>query len=142
MFAGRMPYADYLARYRLADIFVDTLPFNGGATASDALWAGTPVLTCAGEAFAARMAGSLLNAVGLPEPITYALDEYEARAFELATVPGLLAEVRSKLARNRQSHPLFDTDRFCRHFEAALIEMWKGRQRGESPANFDVAPIA
>jgi len=142
VFAGRVPYEDYLARYRLADLFLDTLPFNAGTTASDALWAGTPVLTCAGEAFAARMAGSVLTAAGLPELITCNLDEYEARAFDLATVPGLLAKVNRKLARNRRSCPLFDTDRFCRHFEAALVQMWDRYQRGEPPSSFEVAKIA
>ncbi|MBI4203853.1 MAG: hypothetical protein HY527_02395 [Betaproteobacteria bacterium] len=85
--APRLKYADHLARFRLVDLFLDTLPFNAAATASDALWAGVPVLTCAGEAFASRMAGSLLNAVGLPELITYSMEEYEALALKLAVPP-------------------------------------------------------
>lgn len=140
VFAGRLPYADYLARYRLADLFLDTLPFNAGTTASDALWAGTPVLTCAGKAFAARMAGSLLNAVGLGDLITHSLAEYELRAVELATDPVLLAEVKRRLARNRESHALFDTGRFRWHIEAAYIQMWEQQQRGEPPLGLAVTP--
>ncbi len=133
-----MPYPEHLARYRLADLFLDTLPFNGGTTASDALWAGLPVLTCSGEAFAARMAGSLLHAIGLPELITHSLADYESLAFQLATdVPRLLG-IRQKLARNRDTYPLFDTDRFRRNVEAAYLTMWEKTQRGEPPASFAV----
>ena len=133
-----MPYAEYLARYRLADLFLDTLPFNGGTTASDALWAGLPVVTCAGEAFAARMAGSLLHAIGLPELITHSLADYESLALQLATDLPRLAAIRQKLARNRDSYPLFDTDRFRRNIEAAYVTMWEKTQRGEPPASFAV----
>ena len=141
VFAPRIQYADHLARFRLADLFLDTLPFNAGTTASDALWAGVPVLTCAGEAFASRMAGSLLNAVGLPELITYSMEEYEALALKLATAPGMLAELRARLARNRTTYPLFDTDRFRRHIESAYITMWERYQRGDPPESFAVQPI-
>ena len=91
VFAGRVPYQQHLERHHLADLFLDTLPYNAGATASDALWAGLPVLTCAGKSFAARMGASLLNAVGLPEMITGDLASYEARATRLATDPPELA---------------------------------------------------
>ncbi len=132
------PRDKYLAQYRLADLFLDTLPFNGGATVSDALWAGLPVVTCAGEAFAARMAGSLLHAVGLPELVTHSLADYEALALHLATDAPRLAELRQRLARNRVTYPLFDTDRFRRNIEAAYVTMWEKTQRGEPPATFEV----
>ena len=138
VFAPRLAYADHLARFRLADLFLDTLPFNAGTTASDALWAGVPVVTCAGEAFASRMAGSLLNAVGLPELITYSMEEYEALALKRATTPGMLAEIRERLARNRTTYPLFDTDRFRRYIEAAYVTMWERHQQGEPPESFAV----
>jgi predicted O-linked N-acetylglucosamine transferase (SPINDLY family) len=139
--ARSLNYADHLARLRLADLFLDTLPFNAGATASDALWAGLPVLTCSGEAFAARMAGSLLNAIGAPELITRSPQEYEALALKLATDRELLAGIRAKLNRNRESLPLFDSDRFRVHIEAAYTMMWERTQRGEPPESFAVEPI-
>ena len=85
LFAPRQRYEEYLVQFRLADLFLDTFPYNGGATASDALWAGVPVLTCAGDGFASRMAGSLLRAIGLPELVTHSLSDYESLAFQLAT---------------------------------------------------------
>ena len=141
VFARRLPYAEHLARHRLADLFLDTLPFNAGATASDALWAGLPVLTCAGEAFAARMAGSLLTALGMPELVTHSLDQYEVLALKLASDPKLLPEIRHKLARNRDRFPLFDTERFRRHIEAAYVNMWERYQRGEPASGFAVESI-
>ena len=141
IFAPPTSYADHLARYKIADLFLDNLPFNAGATASDALWAGLPLLTCSGDAFASRMAGSLLKAIGLPELITDCLNAYEQRALELATNERMMAEIRAKLARNRDTHPLFDTDRFRRHIEAAYVTMWERSQRGEPPASFAV-PLA
>lgn len=140
VFAPRLPYADHLARLQLAELFLDTLPFNAGTTASDALWAGVPVLTCSGNAFASRMAGSLLRALDLPELITHSLQEYEALALKLALDHGLLANIRSKLARNRTTQALFDTKRFTRHLEAAYLMMWERYQRGELPDNFSVQP--
>jgi protein O-GlcNAc transferase len=131
---------DHLARYRLADIFLDTLHFNAHTTASDALWACLPVLTCAGATYAARVAGSLLHAVGLPELITDSLDAYEALALKLARDPALLASFRHRLARNRETFPLFDTARFTRHLESAYTAMWERQQRGEPPESFAVAP--
>ena len=141
IFAARVKYGDYLARYRLADLFLDTLPFNGGTTVSDALWAGLPVVTCSGEAFAARMAGSLLNAIGLPELITQTLSDYEGLALKLATDAGMLAAIRAKLSRNRATYPLFDTDRFRRHIEAAFTTMHERHRRGEPPADISVSCI-
>jgi predicted O-linked N-acetylglucosamine transferase (SPINDLY family) len=139
VFAERLPHAEHSSRLELADLFLDTLPFNAGATASDALWAGLPLLTCAGEAYAARMAGSLLQAIGLPELITRSLEDYEARALELAARPEELAALRRRLHHNRSREPLFDTDRFRRHLEAAYAEMWLRHERGDAPAGFTVA---
>jgi predicted O-linked N-acetylglucosamine transferase (SPINDLY family) len=141
VFAGRLPYPDHLARHRLADLFLDTFPFNGGTTTSDALWAGLPVVTLSGEAYAARMSASLLNAVGLPELATSSVAEYEALALSLARNPQSLADIRARLARNRTTHPLFDTARFTRHMEAAYREMWERRLRGEAPESFLVPAI-
>jgi protein O-GlcNAc transferase len=138
VFARRMPYADHLCRLKLADLFLDTLPFNAGTTASDALWAGLPVLTCAGDAFAARMAGSLLRSAGLPELITDRADQYEAKALELAQRPPELDSLRRRLEQNRRSMPLFDTDRSRRHLEAAYEQMWGRYQQSEPPAGFDL----
>jgi protein O-GlcNAc transferase len=141
VFAARRPYAEYLSVLRLADLFLDTLPFNAGTTASDALWAGLPLLTCTGESFASRMAGSLLRAVGLPELITHSLEEYETRASDLALHPSKLEALRRRLGDNRPAAPLFDTGRFRRHLEAAYREMWERHQRGEPPAGFAVARL-
>ncbi|MGH8634835.1 MAG: tetratricopeptide repeat protein [Burkholderiales bacterium] len=141
VFAPRVPrLEDHLARYRLADLFLDTLPYNAQTTASDALWAGLPVITCLGTTFVGRVAASLLNAIGLPELVTHSLEEYESHALALATNPQRLAGIRSKLARNRNTYPLFDTDRFRRHIEAAYTTMWGRSQRGEPPESFAVVP--
>jgi predicted O-linked N-acetylglucosamine transferase (SPINDLY family) len=141
IFAPRLKYPEHLARYGLADLFLDTLPFNAGTTASDALWGGLPVLTCSGRAFAARMAGSLLRAIGLGELITHTMEEYEALALKLAQNEKMLFEIKEKLKRNRETYPLFDTDRFRRHIEAAYVTMWERYQRGELPVSFKVEPI-
>jgi protein O-GlcNAc transferase len=141
VFAPQMAPAEHLARQKAADLFLDTLPCNAHTTASDALWAGLPVLTCAGEGFAGRVAASLLHTIGLPELITHSLPEYEERALQLATTPPLLAELRARLAEGRGTSPLFDTARFCRHLEAAYITMWEGTQRGDAPASFSVPAV-
>ena len=141
VFAPRRPTEDHLARHRLADLLLDTLPYNAHTTASDALWAGLPVVTCLGSSFAGRVAGSLLNAVGLPELVTATLADYEALALELARDTDKLAAIRAKLARNRSVFPLFDAARFRRHIESAFVTMWERSQRGEPPAAFAVAPI-
>ncbi len=124
MFAPRLPYSQHLGRLKLADLFLDTLPFNAGTTASDALWTGLPLLTCAGETFAARMGGSLLRAIGLPELITTDLEQYEARAHDLATHGSELRILRQRLEQNRLDSPLFDTDRFRIHLESAFSSIW------------------
>jgi predicted O-linked N-acetylglucosamine transferase (SPINDLY family) len=141
VFAGRLKLDEHLARNGLADLFLDTLPYNAHTTASDALWAGLPVLTCRGQAFAARVATSLLHAVGLPELVTYSIQEYEALALALARDATRLGAIRAKLARNRDTHPLFDTDRFRRHIEAAYARMWDMWQRGALPQSFAVDAI-
>lgn len=142
MFARRVDYEEHLARLPLADLFLDSLPFNAGTTASDALWAGLPVLTCSGESFAGRMAGSLLRTVGLPELITRTLQEYEALALRLARTPAELGALRTRLEANRAASPLFDTERFCRHLESAYLTAYEKQQRGELPGSFNVAPLA
>lgn len=142
VFAPRVPsMADHLARQRLADLFVDTTDYNAHTTASDALWAGLPVLTCAGTAFPGRVAASLLHAVGLPDLVTTSLDDYEALALTLTREPARLRAVRDRLAANRLTHPLFDTDRFRRHIEAAYTTMLDLARRGETPRSFSVEPI-
>jgi predicted O-linked N-acetylglucosamine transferase (SPINDLY family) len=140
VFGPRLPYAEHLGRLRLADLFLDTVPFNAGATASDALWAGLPVLTCAGETFAARMAGSLLQSVGLPELITHSLPAYEARALELARQPRTLQELRARLGENRRGAPVFDTDRCRRSLESAYEQMWQRYQSGQGRESFALPP--
>jgi predicted O-linked N-acetylglucosamine transferase (SPINDLY family) len=134
--------ADHLARYRVADLFLDTLPYNAHATATDALWAGLPVLTCMGSTFASRVAASLLKAAGLPELITNSLQEYEAMALALASDPRRLALLKEKLAHNHSTSPLFDTASFTRHLEAAYQTMWERHQRGYPPDHIRVAQSA
>ena len=141
VFAPHMDNADHLARHRLADLFLDTLPFNAHTTTSDALWAGLPVVTCLGTTFAGRVAASLLNAVGLPELVTDSLGKYEQLTLELAQDMDALVAVKSKLAGNRLTHPLFDTDRMRRHVEAAYDSMWQRHQRGEPPTGFAVPAL-
>jgi predicted O-linked N-acetylglucosamine transferase (SPINDLY family) len=140
VFAPRVAAGAYLARHRLADLCFDTLPYNAHTTACDALWAGLPVLTCAGKTFAGRVAASLLSAAGLPELITRDLDHYAALALELAHNPARLREIRARLAHNRGTCPLFATDRFRRHLESGYITLWERSQRGETPAPFSVVP--
>ena len=133
VFAPRMALAEHLARHRCADLFLDTLHYNGHTTASDALWAGLPVLTCLGETFASRVAASLLNAIGLPELIARSRVEYETLALELARRPDHIAAVRRKLAENRKTHPLFDTALSTRHIEMAYRRMHELHHAGLPP---------
>jgi predicted O-linked N-acetylglucosamine transferase (SPINDLY family) len=138
IFAPHAKLADHLARHRLADIFLDTLPYGAHTTASDALWAGVPVLTCEGSTFAGRVAASLLHAVGMPELIANSLEDYAGMAVRLARDPTELAGVRAKLARHRDTYPLFDTALFTRNFEAALATMHARRRNGQAPADLAV----
>jgi predicted O-linked N-acetylglucosamine transferase (SPINDLY family) len=139
--AARCPLPEHLARHRLADLFLDTLPYTAHSTAVDALWSGLPVLTCTGRSYAARSAGSLLRAIGLADLVTGTLDEYEALAVKLARNPQLLSDLRDRLARNRSTRPLFDMSRFCRHLESAYQEMYARWQRGEPTRSFAVPVI-
>jgi protein O-GlcNAc transferase len=142
IFARRLPaFADHLARHRLADLFLDTLPYNAHTTASDALAAGLPLLTCAGSTYAGRVGGSLLRTLGLPELMAGSLQDYAALALKLARDRGMLGDLRSRLERNLAASPLFDTDRFRRHIEVAYTTMWEISQRGEKPRAFAVDPI-
>ncbi len=140
IFAKRLPsLGDHLARHRLADLFLDTLPYNAHTTASDSLWAGLPVLTCLGETFASRVAASLLKAIDLPELVTTTPEAYELLAIELAANPNRLADIRRKLARNRLTTPLFDTKLFANHIEAAYAAMHERCHAGLPPDHFQVA---
>jgi predicted O-linked N-acetylglucosamine transferase (SPINDLY family) len=138
IFAPHIPVAQHLARLRAADLFIDTLPYNAHTTASDALWAGVPVLTRCGESFAARVAASLLINIGLQELITTTEAQYEEMAVRLARQPSLLAEVKSKLLKNRRTSPLFDTKRFCRHIEDAYTQMYSRFCAGMDAEDFRV----
>jgi protein O-GlcNAc transferase len=125
VFGKRVALEEYLARFRAMDLFLDTLPYNAGTTASDALWAGVPVLTCTGEAFAGRVAASLLKAIDLPELITATSAQYEDVAVRLATNPVLFAQIRQKLAHNRLTTPLFDTGLFTKTLESAYVQIYE-----------------
>ena len=140
VFARRVSLEQHLARHRHADLFLDTQPYGAHTTASDALWAGVPVVTVAGPTFAARVAASLLHAVGLTELIATDLAAYEALALRLAWEPGTLADIRTKLASARDEAPLFDTNRFTRHLESAFRIMLERSRRGEPPQSFAVEP--
>lgn len=138
VFAPRVSLADHLVRYRLADLFLDTLPCNAHTTASDALWAGLPVLTCQGTTFAGRVAASLLHAAELPELITGNLAEYEALALDLATGPDRLAGLRQRLESRRETCALFDTERYRLGLEAAYVLMWQRAENRLPPMHFAV----
>ncbi len=139
VFKKRLEFDRHLASHRLADIFLDTWPYNAHATASEALFAGLPVLTRRGSAFAGRVGASLLTNLGLPELITESLEDYEALALALARDPRRLATIREKLARHRESSPLFDGDRYVRNLETAFKTMHQARLEGRAPASFTVA---
>jgi predicted O-linked N-acetylglucosamine transferase (SPINDLY family) len=133
IFAGRVPMVeDHLARYRLADVFLDTHPYNAHTTAADALMAGCPVVTYMGKGFASRVAGSLVHALGMPELATHSIEAYEELAYQLATNPTLLAQTKAKVAANKHSTALFDTESFCRNLETAYIAMWRQSELGST----------
>ena len=138
VFADRMPLPEHLARHRLADLFLDTFIYNAHTTASDALWAGLPVLTKLGQGFASRVGGSLLTAVDMPDLVTTTVEDYEQRALELATQPQQLAEIRGRLGRNLKSAPLFDTTLFAKHIEAAYTRIYERMQAGQEPESVHV----
>jgi protein O-GlcNAc transferase len=138
VFAPRAAQAEHLARHRCADLFLDTQPYNAHTSASDALWMGLPVLTCSGTTFASRVAGSLLQAAGLPELITDTLTEYERKAIQLSANPPELTALRQHLVEHRDALPLFDTPAFTRHVEQAYRTMWQRHSEGLPPASFSV----
>ena len=139
IFAPRTSVESHLARQCVADLFLDTVPYNAHTTASEALWVGLPVLTCLGSTFAGRVAASLLTSIGLPEQVTYSLRDYEERAFAIASDPTLSASIKSKLARNRASSPLFDTQRFTRNVETLYMSMWQRYLERQPPTELPIA---
>lgn len=142
VFAAKLRITEHQARYALADLFLDNLPINAHTTASEALWAGLPVVTCAGEVFVGRVAGSLLHACGLPELVTHTPADYEALAMRLATDPALLAGLRERLQRTRLTAPLFDIERYARSLDATFTHMVRLYERGSPAAAFAVAELA
>ena len=138
VFAPRCPLPEHLARHRLADLFLDTLPYNAHTTASDALWMGLPVVTCKGTTFAGQVAASVLHAAGFPELVTESLADYEALALRLPRDPEALAELKGRLAAERTTMKLFDAARFTAHLEAAYTTMHERRMRGLRPEGFVV----
>jgi len=133
IFGERLPKPEYLARYRVADLFLDTLPYTAGTTASDALRMGLPVLTCMGDSFVSREAASVINAINLPELITTTQEQYESLAIELATNPEKLKTIKDKLVNNLSTAPLYDTPLFTRHLESAYLTMYDRYQQGLEP---------
>ncbi len=140
VFAKRIKCDEHLARHRMADLFIDTFPCNAHTTASDALWAGLPVLTCMGNSFASRVAGSLLNAMEMPELITHSQEAYEAKAIDFATNSAKLKEIHEKLKRNRLTTPLYDTATFTNHIEEAYQKMYERYREGLPPGQIYVSP--
>ena len=131
IFAERVKHVeDHLARYRQADVFLDTHPYNAHTTAADALMAGLPVVTYMGNSFPSRVAGSLLHAIGMPDLITHSLEDYEALVIKLALDPALLADVKARVKANKETHALFDTERFSRNLEAVYTAMWRKTELG------------
>ena len=129
IFAPRVGLPEHLARHVHADLFLDTIPYNAGATANDALFMGVPVLTCAGETMASRVAGSQVTAIGVPELVTTRLADYETQALTLAWQPALLQQYKDRLRVNRDTHPLFDMVRFTRSLDDRLCAAWENRSR-------------
>jgi predicted O-linked N-acetylglucosamine transferase (SPINDLY family) len=140
IFAPPLERAQHLVRLGAADLFLDTTPYNAHNTATEALWAGLPLVTCTGESMAARVATSVLHAAGLPELATASLAAYETLALSLAREPDRLAALRARLAASRDRSALFDLPRYCRHLEAAYTTMWQRQCEGLAPAAFTIAP--
>lgn len=140
IFAKRMPLAEHLARHRAADLFLDTLPYNAHTTASDALWAGLPVLTCRGGSFAGRVAASLLKAIQVPELIATSQQAFESTAVALTRDAERLQQIKQRLAANRLTAPLFDTASFTKHIESAYSQMVERHHAGLPPDHFAVPP--
>ena len=142
VFARHIPNPDHLARHKLAGLSLDTLPYGAHTTASDSLWAGVPIVTCPGAAFAGRVTASMLLSLGLPRLVAGSLDEYETLAVRLGQEPDELAQLRERLAANLVTRPLFNTALSCRHLEAAYETMWRRHQAGEAPSGFAVLDLS
>lgn len=138
IFTKPLPLDEHFARHKLADLFLDTLPYNAHTTACDALWMGLPVLTCMGDSFSSRVAASLLHAIGMPELVTSALEDYEAMAIDLGHNPHKLAQIRQKLKENRVTMPLFDTPAYTKNIEAAYMAMYERYQSGLLPDHIHI----
>jgi protein O-GlcNAc transferase len=142
VFAQRVPRVeDHLARYRQADLFLDTHPYNAHTTCADALMSGLPVVTCMGGAFPSRVAGSLLHAAGIPELVTSSLADYEALALQLARDPQRLARLKAQLIATQPTNALCDADGFCRNLEAIYTSMWRKSQLGQVADALSCAPV-
>jgi predicted O-linked N-acetylglucosamine transferase (SPINDLY family) len=139
IFADNLPAEEHLARLKLADLFLDTFNLNAHTTASDALWAGLPVITKLGKGFPARVAGSLLTALEIPELITATEEEYEALALSLATNSEKLSLIKKKLIGKRTSAPLFDTEAYTRDLEKAYTQVYKRYVDGLPPKEFKIS---
>jgi predicted O-linked N-acetylglucosamine transferase (SPINDLY family) len=133
-----MPHTEHLARLSRADLFLDCFGCNAHATASDALWAGVPVLTVPGRGFAARVGASVTNSVGLHDMVVATREDYERLALELARNPARLADVKSRLAHNRTIMPLFDSERFTRHIESGFTLAFDRYRAGLEPDHIEV----
>jgi predicted O-linked N-acetylglucosamine transferase (SPINDLY family) len=138
VFAPRLRNEDHLSRHRLADLFIDTFPCNAHTTASDALWAGLPMVTCAGETFASRVAASLLKTMAMPDCVTYDLMSYEQKIVDLLERSDSLLELRGRVALSRKTSPLFSTDEIARHLESAFEQMMCRYDADLEPEGFDV----
>ena len=138
IFSEKVEHKKYLARFQQGDLFLDTFIYNAGATASNALWAGLPVLTKSGKSYTSRMAGSLLNAIGLPELITTTDEEYESLALDLAQNREILNKIRNKLSRNIKTNPLFDTGRYTRNLELGFEMAYDRYLHGKGPEHLFV----
>jgi predicted O-linked N-acetylglucosamine transferase (SPINDLY family) len=133
IFAERIPLKEHLVRLRLADLFLDTFPYNAGATASNALRVGLPLITRSGKSFASRYGASLLSALGVPELITNSTEEFENLAVKLALRQELLSSIKEKLTNNLDKYPLFDTTKFTRSIESAFSAMYERSQNQLNP---------
>ena len=140
IFSDRLSMEEHLARHSLADIFLDTFNFNAHTTACDALWAGLPIVTKMGKSFSARVAASLLTAVGLAELITNSELDYEELILKLASNPQKLKKIKQRLSKNRLSEPLFDTNKYTTYLEKAYSQAYKNYSKGNIPININVRP--
>jgi predicted O-linked N-acetylglucosamine transferase (SPINDLY family) len=139
IFADHLSNHDnHLARYQLADLFLDTFPYNAHTTALDALWSGLPLLTCTGKTFTSRVAASLLKAINMPELITHFSKDFESKAIEIASCPIKFEEIKNKLINNKYKEPLFNGDIFKDNFEAALKKMYLNYKLGLKPKSFEI----